>query len=331
MDQDTFRAIVDVAKYAPSAHNTQPARWSLQTDGSILISADLSRRLPVGDPADRDLLVSCGAAIEGTVLALAQIGRGADVRVSSAPAGQNYKPIAEVSPTGPAVPANAALAKYIQHRLTHRSGFAPPSQRSDLADLTQSCVTVVQDPDQIAWLSTEIDHASARIMQDAAFRGELLEWMRLSARHPLYHLDGLNKAALAMDGLTAALTRPILGSPLYRVLSACGLGPALSGEAAKSRTSSAILLFHWPKDSAMIDAGRQFYRTWLNITAIGLAGWPAAALADDQQTATQIQRRFDLPHNHVLFNALRVGQTQVATPPNTRLATDDVIVDAIRV
>ncbi|MEM9585215.1 MAG: hypothetical protein AAGA08_19065 [Pseudomonadota bacterium] len=326
MDQNTFRTIVDIAKYAPSAHNTQPARWSLQDNGSILVSADLSRRLLVGDPEDRDLLIACGAAVEGTVLAMAQIGQGAQVQTVSAPAATGYRPMAVIVPTADANPEDIVLSKYVKQRLTHRLGFAPSSQPHDLTSLRHSCVTLVQDSDQIAWLSTEIDQASARIMRDPNFRAELLNWMRLSTRHARYHEDGLNKATLAMGRVTAWLTRPILGSPLYRFLSACGLGPTISGEAAKSRTSSAILLFHWPKNGKMIDAGRMFYRTWLNMTAIGLAGWPAAALADDDHTADQISTRFQLPRDHVLFNALRLGSTSVATPPNKRLTTTEVII-----
>lgn len=323
MDQATFRTVVDTAKYAPSAHNTQPARWTLQGDGSILISADPSRRLTVGDPQDRDLQIACGAAVEGTVLALAQIGHGAQVVYLSGPDDGGYRPMATVSLTGDPVPEDVALAGYVTRRRTHRLGFAAGAGAPLPA---QSGVTVVTDQSDIAWLSTQIDVASARIMQDRAFRSELLDWMRLSPKHALYHRDGLNKAALAMDWLTATLTRPILGSPLYTVFSAMGLGPALSGEAAKSRTSAAIILLHWSRVGDMRDAGRCFYRSWLEATSAGLAGWPAAALADDEHTAQQIKDRFAVPQDQVLFNALRVGAIESATPDNTRLDTDDVIV-----
>ena len=78
MDREVFEAIVAEAMLAPSAHNTQPVRW--QQDGdSITLLADLTRRLPVGDPDDRDLKIGCGAAVEGTVLALAKQGMGAQV------------------------------------------------------------------------------------------------------------------------------------------------------------------------------------------------------------------------------------------------------------
>jgi len=324
MEMPTFRSIVDLARLAPSAHNTQPVRWTLSSEGAILISADLSRRLPVGDPHDRDLLVSCGAAVEATVLALAAIGQGANVEALSEPDVNGHRPIARIAPTGEPCPTDIALAKYIPHRLTHRLGFSP-NEGHDLAILEHAGVTLVQDSAKITWISGQIDIASSRIMQDAKFRSELLSWMRLSEKDPRYFLDGLNTASLGMNRLTAWLTQPILGTALFSLLSRLGLGPALSGEAAISRTSTAIVLFHRPTDGPMVDAGRMFYRTWLKATSLGLAAWPAAALADDEMTAEQIKRKFGLPSNHTLFNTLRIGEAECATPPNTRLSTDDQI------
>ncbi len=325
MKTQTFRSVVDVARLAPSAHNTQPARWTLGSDGSILISADLSRRLLVGDPHDRDLLVSCGAAIEATVLALATAGYGANVEALSEPDANGHRPIARLVPLDEPRSTDIALAKYIPHRLTHRLGFAP-YEGHELTRIEHAGVTLVQDSAEITWLSGQIDIASARIMQDAAFRAELLAWMRLSVKDPRYYLDGLNTASLGMTRLTAWLTQPILGTVIYPLLSRLGLGPALSGEAVCSRTSTAIALFHWPSDGSIVDAGRMFYRTWLKATSMGLVAWPAAALADDQITAAQIKRKFDLPSDHTLFNTLRLGVAKGATPPNTRPTADDLIV-----
>lgn len=325
MDVATFTAVVDQAKLAPSAHNTQPARWALRNDGAIAIWADLGRRLPVGDPTDRDLMVSCGAAVEATVLALAQHGFGAQVQRFSGPDQGSLRPVATVTSGGRADSDDVALAAHIGGRLTHRLGFRK-SGMVVIDGLAGGPVTLVKDPADIGWLSEQIDVASVQIMQDAQFRAELLMWMRLSQRDAGYHRDGLNRDALALDRLTAFATRPVLGTRVYKWLSALGLGPALSGEASKSRTSTAILLFHWPKSGDIVDAGRMFYRTWLQAAALGLAGWPAAALADEPQTTAAIARRFDLPSDHLLFNALRVGMPNAKTPTNTRLPTSELIV-----
>ncbi|MFY2826065.1 hypothetical protein [Ruegeria sp. MALMAid1280] len=324
MDRAEFEAVVAQAMLAPSAHNTQPARWALR-DGGIDILADLSRRLPVGDPTDRDLEVSCGAAVEGTVLALAARGAGASVTLTEGTGGTRLRPIARVVPEGVAAPDDAALAAEMSGRLTHRAGFSPASKAA-LDNWADAHMTLVTAAAQIDWLAKQIDIASARIVRPKPFRAELLQWMRLRKDDPKYDADGLNRDVLVMDAITARLVPVVLGGKVYDLLSALGLGPLLSGEAARSSDASAIALFHWPAEGAMVDAGRAFYRTWLQASARGLVGWPAAALADDPDTRAAVSDRFGVSGDRVLFNALRLGVANKATPSRARLSLRDVII-----
>ena len=66
-----FEAIVALANLAPSIHNAQPARWRL-VGKTIEIGADRSIILPQADPTGRHIGLSCGAALEATVLALSK-------------------------------------------------------------------------------------------------------------------------------------------------------------------------------------------------------------------------------------------------------------------
>lgn len=324
MDHAEFEAIVAQAMLAPSAHNTQPARWRLHSD-CIEILADLSRRLAVGDPDDRDLKISCGAAVEGTVLALAAHGAGANVTLLEGPAEAGLRPVARITPKATADAEDAETAVQVPKRLTHRAGFVP-APKTAFDDWNPSHITLVQDKTQIDWLAKQIDIASARVMRSRAFRSELLQWMRLREEDPNYHIDGLNREVLVMDTKTARYVPMILGGRLYDLLSMLGLGPHLSGEAARSRGASAIALFHWPATGSMVEAGRAFYRSWLQSTALGLVGWPAAALADDPITRAAVSDRFIKPADRVLFNALRLGVANTTTPSRTRLSLREVIV-----
>ena len=53
---------VEHAVLAPSSHNTQPWQFRLIEDG-LQLFADRSRALPVVDPHDRALVISCGASL----------------------------------------------------------------------------------------------------------------------------------------------------------------------------------------------------------------------------------------------------------------------------
>jgi len=71
---------VEHALRAPSVHNTQPWRWLVDgTDGVVELYADLNRHLTATDPDRRDLLISCGAALDHLVVAVV---RGSAPRIA---------------------------------------------------------------------------------------------------------------------------------------------------------------------------------------------------------------------------------------------------------
>jgi hypothetical protein len=81
---DELRFAVEQAVLAPSSHNTQP--WQFRLDGdTVELYADRHRVLHVIDPQDRELVISCGAALLNIELAIAHLGRAHDVEVFPEP------------------------------------------------------------------------------------------------------------------------------------------------------------------------------------------------------------------------------------------------------
>lgn len=65
--------VADLARHAPSMHNTQPWAW-VRTDSGLDLHADLLRRLPAEDPSGRNLTISCGAALHHVQYAARALG-----------------------------------------------------------------------------------------------------------------------------------------------------------------------------------------------------------------------------------------------------------------
>lgn len=123
-DEDRLRFLVSFAVLAPSGHNTQPWIFSV-IDGSIDLYADRTLALPVVDPEDRELLISCGAAIFHLLVAIRRFGRRGDMALLPDPADEDL--LARVSLGGPVqpTPEDLSLFEAIPRRHTNRKRFEP--------------------------------------------------------------------------------------------------------------------------------------------------------------------------------------------------------------
>src|SRR6478736_8085935 len=77
-DDETMRAALALAVRAPSIHNSQPWLWRVG-EHTVHLYADAGRHLPHTDPACRELILSCGVALQHFTVALAALGWQAQV------------------------------------------------------------------------------------------------------------------------------------------------------------------------------------------------------------------------------------------------------------
>ena len=121
-DVVTLRTALSLAARAPSVHNSQPWRWRVGSH-SLHLHADPSLHLPSTDPDGRDLMLSCGAALNHCVVALAALGWQAKIHRFPDPAEPNYLAAIEFHPY-PAGEVDVALAAAIPRRRTDRRHFS---------------------------------------------------------------------------------------------------------------------------------------------------------------------------------------------------------------
>lgn len=331
---DQKAAIVAEANLAPSVHNTQPTRWRF-IENRIEIWADPARFLAVGDPQLHDAALSCGAALEGTIMALAERGFNA-VRIQEhwsdgtlSPAGFRLCASLSVEDGASPNPLNA----FIRQRFTWRGAFRPAAARhldqAEHAISSLSAGTLVRTQEDIEWLADLNDDLSLKFFSDKPYRDELKRWMRLSRTHPDWDHDGLSAQAMQMSAIEAAGARVALASPVFEWLKAIGIAKSLISERDHTLSASGIVLFHTPRDLPPVETGRSFYRMWLELTRAGLVAWPMAVVADDPAGNSACQARFAIPQDHRLINLLRVGacENPSARPDTARLSVEQLILD----
>ena len=264
--QKDFPAIVECATRAPSGHNTQPWLFTLNAD-AITISPDFRKRLPVVDPADRELFISLGCAAENLRIAASHYG---------------YASTTAVNPTGAITvsltPAPSArldpLFAQIPRRQTNRAlydGRAIPQALLDdiLASATSDGVHLrVWDKNAppFAQLAELVMAGNRAQLGNDAFKRELLSWIRFNKAHSERTLDGLSYAVMGAPNLPAWITKPII----QLALNATAQNKT---DGKKIASASHLLLLTTDDDSipAWIAAGGALQRLLLLLTEQGIA------------------------------------------------------------
>nr|WP_245644029.1 nitroreductase family protein [Paraburkholderia oxyphila] len=202
------------ATLAPSSHNSQPWRFVLGED-SVMLCADRLRALPVVDPYDRELIISCGAALFNLRVALASLGIG--YAITLFPSSVDPDLLAEVRlhrnrPTGGEL---AALVSTIQERVTTRHAFSPEPvdvtierhlmEAARAEGVEVACVSATEPRNAIADLVAEADRQQ---FADPRFRRELAKWI-----HPRHTDDGMPAYAAGLGSLLDFAT-PLVASAI---------------------------------------------------------------------------------------------------------------------
>lgn len=181
-----IEAVLGAASLAPSVHNTQPWRFRILPE-RIELHADPQRRLPGTDPEDRELRLSCGAALLNLRLALQ--GRGVRPLVTLLPSGEGVTVgpgvLAVVRHGGQArrSPELGPLLLAVRVRRTNRKPFMDaPVPATHLTQLTRAVESergwlyVVSEREERAKLRRLVACAHCEQMADPHFLAEFAAW-----------------------------------------------------------------------------------------------------------------------------------------------------------
>lgn len=312
--REQLRFLLGYAILAPSGHNTQP--WRFGFDGDVLeLHADRTRALPVVDPQDRELVISCGAALETLLIAVRRLGLHPVVELPGDGAGDLLARI-RITPGGPPEHDEDELFDAIVERHTSRRAFDDrevPRGLTDrlVADAEAAGVWLhLVARDQRAAITDLIAEGDRAQMADGRFRRELAAWV-----HPnrSSNDDGMRGYGFGIGDLMS------YAGPL--VIRAFDQG---DGQAAKDRelaTGSpvlAVLGTSIDDQAAWLRTGQGLQRVLLRAGAGGVRSsylnQPIEVPALRPRLAAAIGRRDDAPQLLVRFGFGAKAQAQPRRP-----------------
>lgn len=325
---EMLRALVTEAQLAPSIHNIQPTRWRALPDNRLMLIDDMSVRASCADPTGHDVRLSHGAALEGMSVALNRRGMAlVDLVIAEDRLSAQYVSLCTMT-TAPSVASDPLLPSVLR-RMSWRSTFAS-SPNDDVSfeklGAAREDIICIRDRSAISKVADWAHQADLSFLRRADFRSELLEWMRLSTRHPLYQQSGLNREALAMNALEAVGAGLVLGA-LFASLDRIGLVSSLVSDRAKTLSAAGVVLFFRPRGEDPLITGRHFYRAWLEIDRAGFAACPISALADHPGFNEKLVKLGQVHNDMRLVNVFRIGRpAQSRSQRHFRLPVDRIIV-----
>lgn len=181
-DEDKLRALVHYAVLAPSGHNTQPWKFRLHHD-HLELRADRSRALPVCDPADRELVISLGAALFHLRIAARRFGRHLVVDTFPEAGDRDLVARARLGREEPPTAEERRLFAAIPRRRTSRFPFEdrrvtlPVAEDVRRAALAEGAWALRVTEDEQSALADLIAEGDRRLLGDPRFRRELAEWV----------------------------------------------------------------------------------------------------------------------------------------------------------
>lgn len=289
LDWEAAEAALAVAVRAPSIHNTQPWVWQLRPDG-LELRADRSRQLTVADPDGHSLLLSCGAALYLTEMALRAQGWRIDTTVLPDPTDPDA--LARFRPTGRDEPDAAAVAE-VEAALRRRSDRRPFRADELPAESVDALRTAAAEPqvhvdfpvqeDQRIDLAVAVSWADRVERDDVAYVAELQRWLRDPDVHAM------------VDGVPVeAIPHVPAGSPRHtdvplRDFEVGVTGGQLIARDVDERPLIAVVFTDADQPADHLRAGRAMMRLMIAAELLGLATCPLSQAVDLVAFRTRIQ------------------------------------------
>lgn len=312
-------AVVELARLAPSVHNTQP--WSFRAHGdTVELWADETRHLRVLDPDARQQTISCGAA-----LYLARLGlrlQGFDASVELLPAGGGG-PLARIKAVAgaPVTAEEVVLERAARSRHMQRGAFedrrVDPAAVDAIREATHAegaWVRFLESSEDQIPVAVLLSRADELETSDEAYREELRAWTA--------------RPAQTRDGLTAEATgrgEGVRGSDLrLRDFSPGGHEPASAAGQPPPAEHPLVAVLGTAGDEPAdwLVAGQALCALLLQAEVDGVAASPLGQVLDQPWTRRRLAGELSLVGHPQMV--LRLGHAPQG-PPTPRRPTEELL------
>lgn len=202
LERTVVEAAVEAASRAPSIHNTQPWSWVLRGD-VLELRAARDRQLAVADPDGHSLMISCGAALHLTELALRAAGVAVTTERLPDPADPDLLArFTDARPVEPSDDDREAVGAALR-RHSERRPFRHEPLPEDVVDQLRAAATgenvyvhfPVRDEEKMN-LAVAVSWADRVERDDAAYIAEMRRWVRDAEVHAGANPDGVPATAI---------------------------------------------------------------------------------------------------------------------------------------
>lgn len=264
---------VALAGRAPSLHNSQPWRWVFDGTGGLRLYAVPERMLPATDPSGRQLLISCGIALDHLRVAMAAAGWRSIIDRFPNPNRRDQLATIRFEPARVVTDADLDRAAAIRRRHTDRLPFDAPAHFATTESLLRMCfdpadaILDVLSEESRTSLAYASEQTAALRRYDAGYQAELRWWAG-----NVVGATGVPESAL----VTAAESRRV---PVGRAM------PAASGEPRRPEvaTDHSVLLLlstHSDHREDVLRCGTALSAVLLECTLAGYATCPLTHITE---------------------------------------------------
>jgi hypothetical protein len=309
-----IRKALEVARYAPSSHNTQP--WSVKIGKSTVdIGYNPDRQLHVGDPNKYELFISLGCFIESLRIASLDLG----LVMSLDFLGTDYNAVVKTYFKKNPNPVkkkelNSELIKIRRSdRRLYEEKDLPKNVLQNLEALGDNVaqVMVISKKEDIGFIADMTYKATLDAMSDKSFRKELAYWVR---NNWTKKLDGMPAYTQGMPGVISLIAKPIIERNKKVAISQA----KKDSKRINHSSSIALLLSKSRAPQNLIEIGKIYQDFCLTALSNDLKTSAISAAVINDETSKEIIERFNL--KSLPLAIIRVGYKHGKVKASPRLS-----------